>query len=286
MISNYSTSITAVLLFFLCVFPCHAKKIKVVEKSSDKLVGLSIPQGHARIAFKTNIKDLVIETTVGDPIIRSSTDSYQFYFDVDLTENRNLGLKPRRDIIFRCSNAAENSVTTPELLSGHLYYYYVIIDDFPSKTSFLYSGGTSGIRGIEGAFGARYGGYYRFSFSRKNKGVDIAEWDADVDISNSEFIRYNHWSFIAGSRIGILPDPFPLYVNVGAGYGTYCKQWECPQKTDFGSFYYSDVLKGPEVDLGISFIWDALTLEVGTSFLFGRGGQTNVAFRYGIGLSF
>ena len=288
MISNYSISKVLLFLFVLLVtVAAEAKTIKVIPSVDGKQIGLTVPKGHARIAFKTNIKDLSIETTVGDAVCVSNTDSYQYYIDIDLAENRRLGLKPQREIVFRCSNAAENRLSTDELLPGQFYLYHITIDDFPVKTALLYSRGTTGINGFMASYGARYGAFFRMSFAHRNQGVNIADWDKDEDISDSRFVRYNHLSIILGTRIGVRSSPGPVYVYLGGGYGAYCRQWETNTGKEFGNYYYSDYLKGLELDLGISMILlDFFTVELGTASLFGAKGQTNTAFRFGVGLSF
>lgn len=285
MISKYSINILTIFITILLAFPCNAKKIKVVQSSDNNIVGRSIPSGHTRIAFKTNIKDLSIVSLLDDHVYTSDSNHYQFYIDINLNEDANNGIKPQRIIILKASNAAEYRLVTEELVTGHLYLYQVLIDDFPSKKTLMYSQGSSGIIGFQGSFGARYGGYIRISFPKKKRGINIAEWKQDIDLTNSQHIAYSHLSTIIGSRIGIFDDPFLLYIDVGAGYGCFFRQWENDIPMGDSNFYYSDLLKGPEIDIGTSFSYSILTMSIGTSFLFGNNGKNNIALLFGLGIS-
>lgn len=285
MISRYTINIIVLVCTLLVSFSAEAKKIKVIPSSDNNIVGRSIPSGHTRIAFKTNIKELDIVSLLDDPIANSNSNNYQYYIDIDLDKDAQKGIKPQRIIILKSPNTAEYRLETEELKPGHLYLYQVIIDDFPTKATLMYSHGSSGIIGAQAAFGSRYGVYFRASMPKKREGINIADWTEDVDLTNSQHVAYSHLSTVLGPRFGVLSDPFLLYVEMGFGYGMFYRKWKNTEPLKGSKYYYSDLLKGPEIDIGTSFSYGIIAASVGTSFLFSSKGKNNIAIRFGIGIS-
>ena len=263
-----------------------AQRLRVTQEDTRR-VYREAESGHAVLLFQTSIDGLLIKTTAFDAVEEVAGNSdYKYKIDINLNKDKELGLENYRVIILQSPESSEYRFETANLESRHVYYYTVVLPDkFPSTLSAEYLFSKTAGGGVRLSYGSRLGGFVSVNWPQKTvRGSDISEIATDTDVSHASFLGYSKMSVVAGVRFGIIPKIVPTYVNLGLGYGKYCKLWSNPYIINGDSFFTSDSVQGFCGELSVSVrLFKILVLSVGADMIMSKGKITS-DYQIGVGL--
>lgn len=278
--------IVSVLLFFQSM-GSYSQTLKVTLSPDKSKVDRSTSNGMATIFFDSNVDDLSIVCTDENPDepIQKIGDK-MWFMHIDVKKALELEDVCYRNFLLKSPSSAEYQLTTPEIGYNQVLYYTVVLPDkFPVHFSAEYIHSASAFHGVRLSYGGRYGFYVGYKWGKYYKyGHLIDDIIEDVNVANAKELGYIRSSYTAGLRMGLNAKYFPIYINVGGGYGTYGRQWENPVEVGDNIYFYSDYIKGFEGELGISVDFKPFYFSVGADAIMGDG-KLSVDYMLGVGIS-
>ena len=289
--SKFSSACLGFFLLLLCSGALNAQNLKYKRENVAASLGSS--ENEAIIKVESSVQDLSLRTTTGDPVnVTSTKNGYIFTIEVDLQRERELGDDGylRRTLILESPNSNRLEIDIPEeggTLNHETYYYTVTLPDkFPVKLSAEYVFTGSSVGAVRVSFGGRYGGYLGYKWGKYAKnGINIDNVNTDCDVLHAKELGYIRQSITGGVRIGLTPKPFPIYMFVGGGYGTYGRQWENNIEIFNTIYFYSDYFSGVDLEIGGALYFHHFYLSAGVNALIGNS-RISVDYMIGLGLSF
>ena len=279
------------LSFVACLFTLNAQNLKYRRENVNAAIGSM--ENEAIIKVESSVEGLSVRTTTGDYIDQTGTRTGSiFTISVDLNYERSLGDDGflHRILILESPNSNRLEIDVPgdgdELRHATYYYTVTLPDKFPVKLATEYIFTKSSAGGIRLSYGGRYGGYLGYKWGKfAPNGICIDDVTEDCDVKYASELGFIRQSFTAGARIGLSPKPFPVYMFVGGGYGTYGRQWENNVEIFDTIYFYSDYIRGVDLELGASMYWNHFYFSTGVDALIGNG-KLSVDYMIGVGLSF
>lgn len=269
---------------------CPAQYLKV-EKSNKVAIDRSTSDGEATIMFESSVKDLEVSTTLEDDIQHlpgaGKTSYYVVYVD-PIRDTTDLQMYvSERTFTLSSPESFDYTFTTPEILPNQVQYYTVVLpDNYPLLFSLEYVYSMTSLCGLRFSAGTRWGGYVGYKWGKYYKaGVNIDTFTQDRDITRASYLGNIRQSITAGLRIGLNAKVIPVYMYIGAGYGEYGRQWQNPVVVDNSVYFYSDYLKGADLELGAMINWKFLYASLGVEMVVQSTKKPSVEFQFGVGLA-
>jgi hypothetical protein len=274
--SNFGVAIALTILALLWVSPVLGQQLKVAQ---SKIISIdrATSNGVATIIIESAVPDLDISTTFDDTFLVSpgKGEILNYYLYVDPQKEIEMGFDAcYRKIIIKSASSSEIEIQTPIIQPNQVIHYFVsLIEVFPITLSAEYVYSPTSRCGTRISFGGKYGGYLEYKWGKYIKAGDCIDgFDKDVDIGMAEELGFIRKSYLAGMRIGITKKIFPIYLFMGGGYGEYGRQWKNATKVGNSVYFYSDYLRGVDMEIGISAtFWNYFNLSVGAEMLLSNG---------------
>lgn len=267
----------------------QAQTLKV-ELSPDKSkVDRSVSNGTATIFFDSNVDDLSIVCTdenLDEPIQKIGNKLW--FMHVDAKKDVDLDGFCYRNFLLRCPASAEYSLTTPQIGYNQVLYYTVVLPkSYPKVLSAEWILNKSGKYGFRIAYGRRYGLLLGCSWGEyRPSGDNIDNVTADCDLVGAKLKGYIKTTVYGGMRMGLLSKKdIGMYLNLGLGYGEYGRQWENKNIVENSKYFYSDYIKGLNVNSSIGLNLFGTHLSFGIDMIMSKG-KFVLEPQFGFGLAF
>lgn len=276
-----------ILLLCLSLSESWSQELRIREGKSIR-VFRDIKANHALIMFESSIEDLLIEFSPKDSIVHSTVGKRNYYIiETDLFDGPPYYVPNDRTFYIKSYSSQETRLDIYDMQPKNVYCYTVVEPKkYPFVISAEYLFTKASICGLRVSAGRQFGGYFSYSWGRyKASGTNIDNFDSDADVSRAQFKGYIRNSLTAGVRIGVNQKYVPAYIYVGGGYGEYGRQWENYFLLDDSIYFYSDYIKGVELELGASVnLFECIYASVGADCLI-NGGNVSIDYQIGVGLA-
>lgn len=277
------------ILLFMQFVTAYSQNLKV-ELSPDKSkVDRSVSNGTATIFFDSNVDDLSIVCTDENPDEPIQKIGNKLWFmHVDAKKDVDLDGFCYRNFLLKCPASAEYSLTTPQIGYNQVLYYTVVLPkSYPKVLSAEWILNKSGKYGFRIAYGRRYGLLLGCSWGEyRPSGDNINRVTTDCDLIGAKLKGYIKTTIYGGLRIGLINRRYTLmYLNLGLGYGEYGRQWENRSIVENSKYFYSDYIKGLNVNSSIGLNLFGTHLSFGIDMIMSKG-KFVMEPQFGFGLAF
>lgn len=276
------------ILFSTCTV-LNAQTLQVSLSPDKSKVDRSVSNGTATIFFDSNADDLNIVCTdenPDEPILKIGNKLW--FMHVDAKEDIDLDGFCYRNFLLKCPTSAEYSLTTPEIGYNQVLYYTVVLPKTYARVlsvEWLLNEHTQ--KGFRIAFGRRYGFLIGCSWGDyRPSGDDINKVTTDCDLLGAKLKGHIKTTVYGGIRLGLLnknKNKMAMYLNLGLGYGEYGRQWENRSIVENSKYFYSDYIKGLDVNAGLGFNLWGTYLSLGTDMIMSKG---KFVMEYQLGFGF
>lgn len=275
-------------LFLFCILVnilnCQAQELKVSKGESPKIYRNS-GDSIATVIFKSSVKCLSVRSNANDPDTTLSNERLAFLVNV------NEDLRDGNEFCARRFYLDSPQTNTYELdikpiIAKNIYYYNVTLPNkYPQFLCIEYLMNTHSQKGVRIGFGRRYGIFIGFTVGEYSpSGDNIEDVTSDTDLSYAKHRGYIQTTIFSGLRIGLVHNTsFTTFMNIGLGYGQYGRQWENKTKVENSKYFYTDLIKGVDANLGFSFIIGSTSISVGSDAIMSKG-KFMMTWQVGIGI--
>ena len=283
-----------IIYFFLFVLMfadndyLHAQNLEVVLSPDKSKVDRSTTNGIATIFFESSIQDLSIICTEGksnEPINKLNDNIW--YTHIDVNSDLELDGVCYRKFLLKGSEFPEYELTTDEILPNQVLYYTVaLVKKFPKTFSAEWLISSRSQKGFRISYGGRYGVLLGYTWGDYNpSGDNIDDVVSDCDLTYAKPCGYIKRTIFGGLRIGLYQKKECLsYLNVGLGYGEYGRQWENKSRLENSRFFYSDYIKGVNVNSSMSLNYKTLYISFGGDMIMNKG-KFMMDWQLGLGIA-
>ena len=275
-------------LFLLCILVnilnCQAQDLKVSKGESPKIYRNS-GDSIATVIFKSSVKCLSVRSNGNDPDTILSNERLAFLVNV------NEDLRDGNEFCARRFYLDSPQTNTYELeirpiIAKNVYYFNVTLPHkYPQFLSIDYLMNSHSQKGLRIGFGSRYGIFIGFTVGEYSpSGDNIEDVTSDTDLSYAKHLGYIQTTIFGGLRIGLVhKTKFTTFMNIGMGYGQYGRQWENKTRVENSKYFYTDLIKGVDANLGFSFNYDIMSISAGSDAIMAKG-KFMMTWQIGIGI--
>jgi hypothetical protein len=261
-----------------------------VELSPDKSkVDRSVTNGTATIFFDSNVEDLSIVCTDQNPKEPIQKIGNKFWvMHVNPKKDIEMDDICYRNFLLKSPSSAEYYLATPEIGNNQVLYYTVVLPkSYPKVLSAEWIFNKSGKYGFRIAYGRRYGLLLGCSWGEyRPSGDNINRVTTDCDLIGAKLKGYIKTTVYGGMRMGLLSKKdIGMYLNLGLGYGEYGRQWENKNIVENSKYFYSDYIKGLNVNSSIGLNLFGTHLSFGIDMIMSKGKFVTEP-QFGFGLAF
>lgn len=266
----------------------YAQTLQVSLSPDKSKVDRSVNNGTATIFFDSNVDDLRIVCTDENPDepVQKIGDKLWF-MHINPKKDIDLDGSCYRNFLLKSPLSAEYYLTTPEIGNNQVLYYTVVLPkDFPRVLSVENLINNSSQYGFRIAYGRRYGLLLGCSWGEyRPSGDNINGVTTDCDLLTATLKGYIKTTIYGGMRIGLINWKNTVtYLNIGLGYGEYGRQWENKSIVENSKYFYSDYIKGLNVNSSLGFNIRGLYLSFGTDMIMSKG-KFVIESQFGLGLA-
>lgn len=262
----------------------QAQDLKVTKGESPKIYRNS-GDSIATVIFKSSVKCLSVRTNANDPDTILSNERLAFLVNV------NEDLRDGNEFCARKFYLDSPQTNTCEfeikpIIAKEIYYFNVTIPKkYPQFLTVDYLLSTHSQKGVRVGFGRRYGFFIGFTVGEYSpSGDNIEDVTSDTDLSYAKHLGYIQTTIFSGLRIGLVHNThFTTFMNIGLGYGQYGRQWENRTKVENSKYFYTDLIKGVDANLGFCFTYDTLSISAGSDAIISKG-KCMMTLQFGIGV--
>lgn len=277
------------MLLLICDNSLQAQTLKV-ELSPDKSkVNRSVTNGISTIFFDSNVDDLSIVCTDENPNEPIQKIGNKLWFmHVDTKKDIDMDGICYRNFLLKSPLSSEYSLTTPEFGFNQVLYYTVVLPKkYPRLLSVEWLLNEHVQKGIRIAFGRRYGFLLGCSWGDYRPSGDNIEFvTSDCELIGAKLKGYIKTTVYGGMRMGLLSKKdIGMYLNLGLGYGEYGRQWENKNIVENSKYFYSDYIKGLNVNAGMGFNLRGMYFSFGGDAIMSKG-KFVMEYQIGMGLAF
>ena len=257
----------------------YAQTLKVTLSPDNSKVDRSVNNGTATIFFDSNVDDLSIVCTdenPDEPIQKASNKL--LFMHVNPKKDIDLDGFCYRNFLLKSPSSAEYYLATPEIGNNQVLYYTVVLPkSYPNVLSAEWILNKSGKYGFRIAFGRRFGFLIGCSWGDyRPSGDDIDKVTTDCDLRGAKLKGHIKTTVYGGIRFGFFnlnknQNTMAMYLNLGLGYGEYGRQWENKSIVENSKYFYSDYIKGLNVNSSIGLNLFGTHLSFGIDMIMSKG---------------
>ncbi len=267
----------------------YAQTLKVTLSPDNSKVDRSVNNGTATIFFDSNVDDLNIVCTDENPDEPIQKASNKLWF-MHINPKKDIDLDGfcYRNFLLKSPLSSEYYLTTPDIGSNQVLYYTVVLPkSYPNILSAEWILNKSGKYGFRIAYGRRYGLLLGCSWGEyRPSGDNINGVTTDCDLIGATLKGYIKTTIYGGLRIGLINRGNTLmYLNLGLGYGEYGRQWENRSIVENSKYFYSDYIKGLNVNSSIGLKLSGTHLSFGIDMIMSKG-KFVMETQFGLGVAF
>jgi len=289
----YKITILLVSFFTLGITDINAQNLKI-EKGESNRIYRETRVGHALVLFESTIDNLTIESSIRDTSWTDIRNGRKLYFiEANVTQDSIFFIPNERTYSIRGDNTKEYILTIEDMMPKNVYYYTVTLQEqIPAIGSVEYLLSKDSKKGVRVSFGRRIGGYVSYQWGQyRPSGINIDEATMDADLRYAKCLGYIRTSINAGLRVCVNYKYIPTYIYLGGGYGEYGRQWDNTTFIEGSPFFYSDYIRGGNIEAGITVLlpiwpidWLIPSLSAGADAVLNRS-RISIDYQIGLGLN-
>lgn len=251
-----------ILFFLLFVFlsvEVNSQTLKVALSPDERKVNRNTKDGISTIIFDSKVKDLKIDNGTDDQWMKPSEDIFVYFVDTKKDLERGYELS-QRNFTLNSPKSAEYLLEIDEIFPNQVLYYTVVLPkQIPVTLSLEWMTGATrtGASGVRVGYGGRYGFVAGYTWGEyRPSGDNIDNITTDCDLTYAKPIGYIKTTIFGGLRLGLFYNDnkmMSMHMYMGVGYGEYARQWENKVVMENSRYFYSDYMKGVNVNMGINF---------------------------------